>query len=202
MHFQDEGAPDASKLVSVQPAKSISMSRRALIGGGVALTAGFAGLTPDVAEAAPARRLLKLYNPRTRESLEVVYRVGNRYSRSGLRQVDQIMRDWRAGESRAMDPQVVDYLYSVGRWLGATKPIHIVSGYRSPKTNAMLARKKRGVAKNSYHCKGMAIDIKIPGYSVRSIGRAAEAMKLGGVGRYSRSEFVHIDSADFRTWGG
>ena len=178
-----------------------SMTRRALIGGGAALAASLAGFTPEIAEAGPSRRVLKLYNPRTKEKLEVAYRAGNRYSRSGLRHVDEIMRDWRSGDVRKMDPRVIDYLYSVQRWLGVTKPIHVVSGYRSPATNAALARKNRGVAKNSYHTKGMAIDIKIPGYSVRSIARAAEAMKLGGVGRYSRSNFVHIDSAEFRTWG-
>ena len=178
------------------------ISRRHLIGGGgVALTAGLIGFTPDIAEAGPSRRLLKLYNPRTREKLQVVYRVGNRYSRNGLRKVDQIMKDWRSGDVRKMDPKVIDYLYSVQRWLGAKQPVHIISGYRSTATNAMLARRKRGVAKNSYHTKGMAIDIKIPTYSVRSIARAAESMKLGGVGRYSRSDFVHIDSADLRTWG-
>ena len=179
-----------------------SISRRGLLGGGgAALAVGLIGFSPDIAEAGPSRRALDLFNPRTREKLEVVYRVGNRYSRQGLRNIDEIMRDWRSGDVRHMDPQVIDYLYSLRRWLGVSKPIHIVSGYRSLATNAMLARRNGGVAKNSYHCKGMAIDLKIPGYSVRSIARAAEAMKLGGVGRYSRSDFVHIDSANVRTWG-
>lgn len=180
---------------------SPAMSRRLLLGGGVAAGAGLISMAPDIAEAGPSRRRLKLYNPRTREGAEVIYRVGSRYSRQGLRNVDRLMRDWRTGDQRPMDPKVIDYLYSVSRWLGVRGPIHIVSGYRSPSTNAMLARKSGAVAKNSYHVKAMAIDMKIPGYSVRSIARAAEAMKFGGVGRYSRSNFVHIDSADFRTWG-
>jgi len=178
-----------------------TLTRRTLIGGGAALTAGLVGFDPDIAEAGPSKRALDLVNPRTKEKLEVVYRVGNRYSRSGLRNIDQIMRDWRSGDVRHMDPKVIDYLYSVRRWLGLSTPIHIVSGYRSKATNAMLAKRSGGVAKNSYHCKGMAIDIHIPNYSVRTVARAAEAMKLGGVGRYSRSNFVHIDSANFRTWG-
>ncbi len=164
-------------------------------------TAGLIGLTPDEAEAARGRRTLKLYETHTGEKLNVVYRVGNRYSRNGLRKINHIMRDWRNGQSRAMDPQVIDYLYSIRRWLGTNRPIKIVSGYRSPATNAMLARRSGGVAKNSYHVKGMAVDIKIDGYSVNSIARAARAMKLGGVGKYSRSGFVHVDSADCRTWG-
>ncbi len=178
-----------------------SLTRRGLIGGAAALAAGAVAIGPEIAEAGPTRRTLQLYNPRTREGLEFIYRDGRRYSRNGLRKFAHIMRDWRTGDERRIDPQLADYLYSMQRWLGARGPIHIVSGYRSPSTNAMLARKSRGVAKNSYHVKGMAVDIKIPGYSVRSIARAAEAMKLGGVGRYSRSSFVHIDTADFRTWG-
>ena len=176
--------------------------RRQLIGAtAVAVTAGLIGFTPNIAEAGPNRRVLKVYNPRTREKLQVVYRTGNQYSRNGLRKIDHIMKDWRSGDMRKMDPQVIDHLYSVQRWLGSKQPVHIISGYRSVATNAMLAREKGGVARNSYHTRGMAIDIKIPTYSVRSIARAAESMKLGGVGRYSRSDFVHIDSADFRTWG-
>ena len=178
------------------------ISRRKLL----ALTAGVGaagiiGLTPDDAEAARRRRSLKLVETHTGEKLSVVYRVGNRYSRNGLRKINSIMRDWRNDQSRPMDPKVIDYLYSVRRWLGTNRPIKIVSGYRSPATNAMLARKSGGVARNSYHVKGMAIDIKIDGYSVNSIARAAKAMKLGGVGKYSRSGFVHIDSAEYRTWG-
>lgn len=201
MQFEGDAAEEAAQRDSVHTDESLLVSRRSLIGGGAALTAGLIGFTPEIAEAGPARRLLRLYNPRTKEKLSVVYRVGNRYSHMNLRKIDELMRDWRANESRRMDPQVIDYLYSMQRWLGVKKPIHIVSGYRSPATNAMLARRKRGVAKNSYHTKGMAIDLKIPGYSVRSIARAAKAMKLGGVGSYSRSNFVHIDSAEFRTWG-
>ncbi len=181
---------------------SMILTRRRLIGGGgAAIAAALVGFDPDIAEAGPARRQLNLYNPRTREKLSVVYRVGNRYSRNGLRKIDQIMRDWRSGDVRRMDPRVIDYLYSVQRWLGVKDSVHIVSGYRSKATNAMLARKNYGVARNSYHVKGMAIDIKIPNYSVNTIARAAEKMKIGGVGRYSRSNFVHIDSAEFRTWG-
>lgn len=178
------------------------ISRRKLL----ALTAGagaagIAGLTPDDAEAARGRRSLKLVETHTGEKLRVVYRVGNKYSRNGLRKINLIMRDWRNDQIRAMDPQVIDYLYSISRWLGTNKPIKIVSGYRSPATNAMLARKSSGVARNSYHVKGMAIDFRIDGYSVNSIARAAKAMKLGGVGKYNRSRFVHIDSAEYRTWG-
>jgi uncharacterized protein YcbK (DUF882 family) len=178
------------------------ISRRKLLvltaGVGVA---GIVGLTPDDAEAARGRRSLKLVETHTGEKLSVVYRVGNKYSRNGLRKINSIMRDWRNDQSRPIDPQVIDYLYSVRRWLGTNKPIKIVSGYRSPATNAMLARKSGGVARSSYHVKGMAIDIKIDGYSVNSIARAAKAMKLGGVGKYNRSGFVHIDSAEYRTWG-
>lgn len=178
------------------------LSRRKLL----AITAGvgaasIVGLSPDDAEAARGQRSLKLVSPHTGEKLSVVYRVGNRYSRKGLRKINYIMRDWRNDQVHAMDPKVIDYLYSVRRWLGTNKPIKIISGYRSPTTNAMLARRSGGVAKNSYHLKGRAIDISIDGYSVNAIARAAKSMKLGGVGKYNRSGFVHIDSAEYRTWG-
>lgn len=201
MQVDESSALGAAPRRESVEAAPMSLTRRGLIGGAAALAAGVVAIGPEIAEAGPNRRALKLYNPRTREEFEIVYRVGRSYSRNGLRKFAHIMRDWRTGDERRIDPQLADYLYSMRRWLGAKGPIHIVSGYRSPSTNAMLARKSRGVAKNSYHVKGMAVDIKIPGYSVRSIARAAEAMKLGGVGRYSRSSFVHIDTADFRTWG-
>lgn len=178
------------------------LSRRKLlaIATGVA-AAGIVGLSPDDAEAARGRRSLKLISPHTGEKLSIVYRVGNQYSRNGLRKINHIMRDWRNDHAHPIDPQVIDYLYSVRRWLGTNKPIKIISGYRSPATNAMLARRSSGVAKNSYHLKGRAIDISIDGYSVNSIARAAKSMKLGGVGKYNRSGFVHIDNAEYRTWG-
>lgn len=178
------------------------LSRRKLLAmtAGVG-AAGLVGLTPGEAEASRGERTLKLFNPHTGEKLGIVYRVGNRYSRFGLRKINLIMRDWRTQDVKTMDPEVIDYLYSVRRWLGTNKPIHIVSGYRCAATNAMLARRSGGVARKSYHVRAMAIDIKIPGYSVNAIARAAKSMKQGGVGKYNRSGFVHIDSADFRTWG-
>ena len=191
----------ANELAADNVSQTLVISRRGLIGGAAGVAAGLAGLTPDIAEAGPRERQLAIYNPRTRETVDCVYRVGNRYSRNNLRQINQIMRDWRSGDVRAIDPKVIDYLYSVKRWLGVKGPIQLISGYRSPATNAKLAQQRRGVARNSYHCKGMAMDIRIPGYSVRSIARAAEALKIGGVGRYTRSNFVHIDSADVRKWG-
>lgn len=197
----DLAAQAAEHSDSAVAAAKGSLTRRGLLGGGAALAASLVGFTPDIAEAGPSRRALDLFNPRTHETLEVVYRIGNKYSRQGLRNIDEIMRDWRSGDKRPMDPQVIDYLYALRRWLGVKDPITIISGYRSPATNAKLAKTHKGVAKNSYHCKGMAIDVQIPGYSVRTIARAAEKLHMGGVGRYSRSNFVHIDCAEFRTWG-
>lgn len=191
----------AGKAAVDNASRAVTVSRRGLIGGAAGLAAGIAGLTPDLAEAGPRERQLAIYNPRTRETVDCVYRVGNRYSRNNLREINQIMRDWRTGDVTNIDPRVIDYLYSVKRWLGVKGPIQLISGYRSPATNAKLAKRNRGVARNSYHVKGMAMDIRIPGYSVRSIARAAEALEIGGVGRYSRSNFVHIDSADVRKWG-
>lgn len=180
-----------------------TISRRKLLSltAGVG-AAGIVRLTPEDAEAARGRRSLKLVATHIGEKLNVVYRVGNKHSRNGLREINSIMRDWRDDQSCATDPQVVDYLYSIRRWLGTNKPIKIISGYSTPATNAMLARKSGSVARNSHHVKGMAIDIRIYGYCLNSIARAARVTKMGGVRKYRCSRFVHIDSADCRAWGG
>ncbi|HPF79081.1 MAG TPA: DUF882 domain-containing protein [Alphaproteobacteria bacterium] len=101
-----------------------------------------------------------------------------------------------------MDPRVLDIVYTVHRMTGESRPLEIISGYRSPKTNAMLRGKSShsGVAKNSLHMQGRAIDLRMEGFSTKRIRDLAISLKAGGVGYYSKSDFVHMDSGDFRTW--
>ena len=99
-----------------------------------------------------------------------------------------------------MDPRVIDILYTVHRMTGQNTPFEIISGYRSPKTNAMLRSNSSGVAKKSLHMEGRAIDPRMEGFSTRRLRDIASSLEAGGVGYYSRSNFVHIDSGDLRTW--
>ena len=99
------------------------------------------------------------------------------------------------------DPRVLDVISAVTRKLDCGTPVEVVSGYRTPETNAMLRKTSRLVAKNSYHMKAMAVDIRVQNRSVRQIAGAAESLHGGGVGRYTRSNFVHVDCGPMRTWG-
>ncbi|MBC8443853.1 MAG: DUF882 domain-containing protein [Deltaproteobacteria bacterium] len=154
----------------------------------------FAGLSPD--------RHLGFFNSRTDEKLYVTYCAKNRYIPEALEEIDYILRDYRTGEIKPIDPALLNYLYAISRSLKLTAkhPFHIISGYRSPKTNARLRRRNRGVAKNSYHTKGKAIDIRLARYRTSTLRRAAARLQMGGVGYYPRSHFVHIDTGKVRSW--
>jgi len=110
------------------------------------------------------------------------------------------MRDFRTGDTIGMDVGLMDILYRLRTALDSSQPFEIISAYRSPKTNAYLAARSSGVAKHSYHTKGMAIDIRLPGRQLRDVRRAALDLRLGGVGYYPRSNFVHVDTGRVRFW--
>jgi len=110
------------------------------------------------------------------------------------------MRDWRRNEVIDYDVRNIDIMAATLRLMDTNEPYHVVSGYRSPATNAMLRRSNRGVARNSYHTKGMAADLKLDSRSIHQMARAAIACKAGGVGKYARSRFVHMDCGPVRTW--
>ena len=111
------------------------------------------------------------------------------------------MRDWRRDRSRAIDTRTVDIIAATQQLLDTPTPFLMLSGYRTPETNALLRKRSRGVAKNSLHVKGQAADLRMQGKSVRQVARAAASCVAGGVGRYSRSNFVHIDCGEKRLWG-
>lgn len=179
------------------------VARRALLGGLGALALLAAGGTPARSAIATAHdtRSLRLRHLHTGERIDVVYCRNGRYTPDALAEIDRFLRDHRDGTVHRIDPRVLDYLHDLSNRLGVTGRIDIVSGYRSPKTNALLRAKSPGVAKRSLHMKGMALDIRIPGIRVKTVAKAAIAMKRGGVGSYSRSNFVHIDCGSPRNWG-
>ncbi len=139
-------------------------------------------------------------NVHTGESFSGVYRVGDKYLPEAFERMNYVLRDFRTAEVFPMDPHIIDMLSIIHRKVDINSPYEILSGYRSPKTNSMLGGKKRGVAKNSFHMYGQAIDIRIPSYSTRKIHNVAKSIKAGGVGYYPRSNFVHIDTGTVRSW--
>lgn len=147
-------------------------------------------------------RRLKMYSGRTGERLDAIYWVDGDYIPEVLAEVDQFFRDWRIDRSHRIDTRTLDILAATHNILDVSEPYMLLSGYRSPETNAMLRRRSSGVARNSRHMVGQAADIRLDNRSVSQVARAALACNAGGVGRYSRSNFTHVDCGPVRTWGG
>lgn len=180
-------------------------TRRAVLGGLISALAMPAAPAlahaPAVLRRAGEFRSIALSNAHTGEWLDTVYWADGAYVPEALGALNRLLRDWREDEVHRIDPGVIDILAAVRALLDCGEPYLVVSGYRTRKTNAMLRRRYKGVARNSYHCEGMAADIRIKGRSVRQISRAALSLGRGGVGRYTRSNFVHLDSGPVRKWG-
>lgn len=174
--------------------------RRSVLGLAAPLALVLTGLLPRAAEAARRERSLLFHHLHSGETLKVVYFADGRYLPEGLRAVTHHFRDWRDDKARPVDPALLDLLWSLRQKLDTTAPIHVLCGYRSPETNRLLRRTQRGVARNSLHMKGMAVDLRVPGRRLRSVRAAAMSLKGGGVGYYPRSDFVHVDSGDVRYW--
>ena len=147
-------------------------------------------------------RRIKMYSGRTGETLDTIYWIDGDYIRDAVREVNHFMRDWRRDETTDIDLRTIDIMAAAHNLMDASEPYMLLSGYRSPETNAMLRARSRGVAKNSLHVKGQAADLRLGSRSVRDMARAAAACRAGGVGSYSRSNFVHMDCGPIRTWGG
>jgi uncharacterized protein YcbK (DUF882 family) len=142
-----------------------------------------------------------MYSGRTGESLDTIYWIDGEYIREALDEVTHFMRDWRNNKALRIDTRTVDIVSATHKMLDTDEPYMLVSGYRSPETNAMLRSRSGAVAKNSLHLKGQAADLRLTSRSVDQMARAALACHGGGVGRYSRSNFVHMDCGQVRTWG-
>jgi uncharacterized protein YcbK (DUF882 family) len=148
------------------------------------------------------QRILSLRHLHTDEKIRVTYRIGDRYQRDALHKLNNFLRDFRTGDTAVMDPKLFDLLYDIDRRIGHHDgSFEILSAYRSPRTNAMLRKTSRGVARNSLHMSGKALDIRCSGTSTRRIRDSAVSLGRGGVGFYSRSDFVHVDTGSVRRWG-
>jgi len=146
-------------------------------------------------------RALSFYNVHTDESLNTVYFEDGSYVPGALTEVNYFFRDFRANETKAIDPNLLDLLHDIHSELDTSKPFNLVSGYRSAATNAWLAARSEGVARHSMHVEGRAADINIPGRQLSFLQRIALALRLGGVGYYPQSGFVHVDTGRIRHWG-
>jgi uncharacterized protein YcbK (DUF882 family) len=183
---------------------STRMTRRGLLAAFAATTVAAA---PTYANAfgllrgAGDYRRIKMYSGRTGETVDTIYWIEGEYIPEVLTEINYFMRDWRNDKTYSMDMRTVDIMSAAHNLLDADEPYMLLSGYRSPETNAMLRRRSSGVAKNSLHLKGMAADLRLTSRSVEQVARAAAACKAGGVGRYSRSDFVHMDCGTVRSWG-
>ena len=171
--------------------------RRFILGGAAATLASMA--SPAFAAINRKQfRTLALDNLHTGEKLKVDYWVNGSYVKGALRRVNYNLRDFRTGAVYPIDPQLLDLLHALQSMLGTRAAFQVISGYRSPETNAMLAMNGEGVAAHSLHMKGMAVDIRLPGTGLRSLRHAARALREGGVGSYR--SFVHVDVGPVRYW--
>jgi uncharacterized protein YcbK (DUF882 family) len=154
--------------------------------------------------AAPAAteepRSLSFRNLHTDETVDVVYWADGRLEPDALREIDWVLRDFRTGEARPIDRRLLDLLWRLRSALDTEGPYEVISGYRSPATNAMLRRAGRGVARGSLHTRAMAIDIRVPDRPLTALREAARALRLGGVGYYPASDFIHVDVGRVRIW--
>lgn len=142
-----------------------------------------------------------MYSGRTGESLDTIYWIEGQYIKEAMNEINVFMRDWRNNQVKSIDSRTIDIMAAAHNLMDVSEPYMLVSGYRSPATNAMLRSRSSGVAKNSLHLKGQAADLRLKSRSVTQMARAAQACAAGGVGRYTSSDFVHMDCGAVRSWG-
>lgn len=145
-------------------------------------------------------RTLSFEHAHTGEKLKLTYFERGVYIKDALQDINYLLRDFRNDDVHPIDTALLDQLFDLKQTIGFNKPFHILSGYRSPSTNAQLRKRSHGVAEHSFHMKGRAIDIRVEGISTKTIRNTALAMAQGGVGYYPRNKFVHLDTGRYRTW--
>ena len=185
---------------SVFERPAVHSRRRAL---GMLVSAGMGvALSRDVlaAPASDKTRRLSFIHTHTHEELELVYAGPGGYHAQSLARVNEFLRDFRTSDVHVIDPKLLDTLHALARSANSTEPFHVISGYRSPRTNSTLRAHSAGVAKYSLHMEGKAIDIRLPGVSLGHLRDRALGLARGGVGYYPGSDFVHVDTGRVRSW--
>lgn len=150
--------------------------------------------------AAGGPRCVSFVHAHTGETLRAVYYQDGCYQADCLAQVDHLLRDFRTGDVHPIDPALLDVLFALQLRADRDGPFEVISGYRSPATNAMLHRRSEGVALHSMHLEGRAIDLRLGGYPTLQLAADARTLGRGGVGYYARSDFVHVDTGRVRYW--
>jgi uncharacterized protein YcbK (DUF882 family) len=177
----------------------MSSHRRHLLKGALGL-AGVSLFGPAARAAATAPRSLSLLNLHTGERLNATYFEGGDYVPDALQAMNHLLRDFRTGDVHPIAPTLLDLVNTLQARLETDQTVHVISGYRSPQTNAMLHERSSGVASHSLHMEGEAMDIRIPGVELAHLRDAAVGLQRGGVGYYPGSDFVHVDIGRVRRW--
>jgi uncharacterized protein YcbK (DUF882 family) len=164
------------------------------------LVAALVGLAGPVAAQGTSLRALRVRRQVTGDGFAGSYWRDGRYDRDALRQLDYVFRDLSAAETTPMDPRLFDVMAAVARSLDSEETYEVISGYRTPETNAANSRRSRRVSTVSLHMSGMAADCRLPGRQGLGLARVAADLQLGGVGLYSRDGFVHLDCGPVRRW--
>jgi uncharacterized protein YcbK (DUF882 family) len=188
--------------VRIDDATGAALGRRRFLGLSVASCAALAVAKSATALSYPsmAARELRFYNLHTLESLTAVYWRDGTYLPEGLAQISYHLRDFRTGGIKPIDPTLLNIVHQVTSSLECDQPINVISGYRTPATNAMLAARSEKVAPNSFHMRGQAIDIRLPGLATTGVRDVALGLSRGGVGYYPESDFIHLDTGPIRAW--
>ena len=184
------------------PSQALAAPARAVPAAPVAAPAALiAAPAVQTRPAADVRRLF-LHNLHTGDKVKTVYWADGEYIDDALADVRFALRDWRNGQQHAMDRGLFDIFHELSARLETDRPFQIISGYRSPRTNAMLRGRSRGVAEHSQHTVGKAIDVRVQGVELANLRDAALSVGAGGVGFYPVSNFVHVDTGRVRQWRG
>ncbi len=202
---QDGAVRQTGQAKSMMDTQNAGVSRRSLLrvfaASIVVAAPTFANATGFLKGAGDVRRV-NMYSGRSGESVNAIYWVDGNYIPEVVNEISHFMRDLRADSTIAMNPHNMDIIAATHHLLDVNEPYMLLSGYRTPKTNAMLRSESHGVAKNSLHIKGMAADLRLKSRTVSQMAAAAQACAAGGVGHYYRSNFVHMDCGPVRTWAG
>jgi len=196
---------DGTGAIHMTKDTSSGITRRGLLGAfaATAITAAptYSNAAGFLRGAGDIRRI-GMHSGRTGERLNTIYWIEGEYIAEAVREINIHMRDWRTGEAIQMDLRTIDIMSAALNLMDTTEPYLLLSGYRSAQTNNMLRSSNRGVARNSLHVQGQAADLRLTSRSTTQMANAAIACRAGGVGRYGRSNFVHMDCGPIRTWRG
>lgn len=193
-----------TRMESIGQKQLLDMNRRQLLKGSLALSAFFALPAAFIQNAAAAlpdtARTIRLVNLHTGEKCAATYWEQGQYLPDALAALNNVLRDHRTGEVSRIDPALFDILVTLHKGVQSNAAFEIISGYRSPASNAMLHARSNGVATRSLHMDGKAVDMRLSDRPLATLRRTALAMKKGGVGYYPESNFVHVDTGRVRQW--